>query len=200
MEIIGQKVTHKTFGIGTIINYYGKPQNINKYITVVFDSKSVELPYPSSFNRFLQAVDTEFAKIVAEALEKMNQTEINEETTVSSSLVTRPQTQNHKPISYCSINTFVFKKETGYNKSKRKFGFLVFDKSGRNIGVTFMNDDKRRTSFGQAEICFFDEYIGEFGEWRLISIDKERLSFEKLSKKLEEQGFYEVTIDPRKGS
>lgn len=200
MEIIGQKVSHKTLGIGTIINYHKMEQNNNNYITVAFDSKSIELPYPSSFKKYLQAVDLTFAKSVEEDLEKSVQNKINEQITVNASPITKHQTQKHKPISYCSINTFVFKKETGYNKSKCKHGFLAFDKSGRSVGVVFMNDDERKQSYGQAEICFFDEYIKEFGQWRLVSINKERISFKKLSKILDQQGDYEVTIDPRKGS
>ena len=62
------------------------------------------------------------------------------------------------------------------------------------------DDDKRKQSYGQAEICFFDEYVDEFGQWRLVSINKERVSFKELSKILDQQGDYELTIDPRKGS
>lgn len=47
---------------------------------------------------------------------------------------------------------------------------------------------------------FFDEYKGEFGEWRLIFIDKVRLSFERLESVLIQHESFEATIDPRKGS
>ena len=77
---------------------------------------------------------------------------------------------------------------------------MTFDKTGRHVGVTFMNDDKRKSSYGQAEICFYDEFKEEFGQWRLVAINKERLSFHKLTNILEENGSYEATIDPRKGS
>ena len=200
MEIIGQKVSHKIFGIGTITNYCSKEQNKNYYITVAFDKKAIELPYPSSFEKHLQAVDSVFAKSVEEDLEKSVKVIINDQTTLTPSPIAKGQTQKHKPISYCSINTFVFKKEVGCNKSKHKQGFLAADKSGRNVGVVFMNDDKRKQSYGQAEICFFDEYVDEFGQWRLVSINKERVSFKELSKILDQQGDYELTIDPRKGS
>ena len=200
MEIVGKKVSHKLFGIGTITRFRGKEQNSNKYIIVQFENKSVEFPYPTAFENHLQAVDPSFAKSVEEELEKSAQNKINEQIMVNASPIKKLQTQKHKPISYCSINTFVFKKELGYNKSKNKQGFLAFDKSGRCVGVVFMNDDERKPSYGQAEICFFDEYREDFGQWRLISINKERLSFERLSKILDQQGDYEVTIDPRKGS
>ena len=77
---------------------------------------------------------------------------------------------------------------------------MTYDKTGRNIGVTFMNDDKRRSSYGQAEICFYDEYKEDFGQWRLISIDKVRLSFERLKSILSQHESFETIVDPRKGS
>jgi hypothetical protein len=70
MEIIGQKVLHKTFGIGTITNYYGLPQNANKYITVDFDSKAVKLPYPSSFENHLTALDEDFSDFIKSEIMK----------------------------------------------------------------------------------------------------------------------------------
>ena len=108
------------------------------------------------------------------------------------------KTQNHKSTSYCPINTFVFKNVRGYNRGK--YGFETYDTYGRKVGIAFMHDDKRRVAFGQAEICFYEEYFDEFGEWRLISINKERLLFNRLSLILEEQGTFEASIDPRKGS
>ena len=200
MEIIGQKVSHRILGIGVITQYYGIPQNNNKYIVVDFESKPMELPYPSSFKSFLKAIDPEFAKMVAEGLEVLDNTIIKEREPVYSYKSKKSQLQKHKPISTCFKNTFIFKKEKGYNESKHKYGFLVADNFGKNVGIVFMNDDERRASYGQAEISFFDEYIEEYGQWRLISINKVRISFKELSRKLEEQDCYEVTIDPRKGS
>ncbi len=200
MELIGQKVIHTKFGVGTIIKCFGMPQNGNKYIQVDFGDKKMDLPYPSSFGKYLKAVDEGFAKTVADALEELGKSDVGEPTIADVAPIASSKTQKHKPVSYCSINTFIFKSETGYNKSKRKYGFLAVDKLGRSVGVVFMHDDKRRVAYGQAEICFFDEYIEEFGEWRLISINKERLSFKKLSELLANQDYYEITIDPRRGS
>ena len=200
MEIVGQKVLHKTLGIGVITQYYGMPQNNNKYIEVEFEGNSMKMPYPSSFEKILRAIDPEFDNTVTEALEELDNTTIKEGKPVPVSKGKKTQSQEHKPISFCSKNTFIFKKEKGYNKSKRKYGYLAADNSGKNVGVVFMNDDERRASYGQAEISFFDEYIEEYGQWRLISVNKVRVSFKELSKKLEERDYYEVTIDPRKGS
>ena len=63
-----------------------------------------------------------------------------------------------------------------------------------------MNDDERKPSYGQAEICFYDEYKEDFGQWRLISIGKIRLSFKRLKSILLQQGSFVTMIDPRKGS
>ena len=198
-EIVGQKVSHKTLGIGVIVDFYGKSQNDHKYIMVQFDNKNMELVYPSAFKKHLVALDMEFTKIIECELSNTSE----KETVI---IFSKPLThthlsqQEHKPLTYCGINTFVFKKEIGYNRIKNKTGFKTFDKAGRNVGVTFMNDDERRSSYGQAEICFYDEYREEFGEWRLIFIDKVRLSFERLKSTLLQHESFEATIDPRKGS
>ena len=199
MKIIGQKVSHNKLGDGIIVYYGGKPQNDSTYIKVEFKNKTIELVFPNCFEKYLIALDPEFAKIVERELSTINKKENVIE--FSKPLAhTHHFQQKHKPLTFCSINTFVFKKEIGYNKIKNKTGFLTFDKAGRNVGVTFMNDDERRSSYGQAEICFFDEYKGEFGEWRLIFIDKVRLSFERLESVLIQHESFEATIDPSKGS
>ena len=199
MEIIGRKVSHNKLGIGTIVWCGGMPQNDSTYIKVEFENKIIELVFPTCFENHLTALDDDFAKFIEHKLVKMSKKEVKPES-LKPLAQTHHSQQKHKPLTYCGINTFVFKKEIGYNRIKNKTGFKTFDKTGRNVGVTFMNDDKRRASYGQAEICFYDEYKEEFGEWRLISIDKVRLSFEKLSSTLLQHGSFEVTIDPRKGS
>ena len=199
VEIIGQKVSHKTLGIGVITDYYGISQNDHKYIMVQFDNKNMKLTYPSAFEKHLTALDPEFAKNVECELSNISNKQIVTDFP-KSSVQSRHSHQNHKPLTFCSINEFVFRKEIGYNKQKNKTGFMTFDKTGRHVGVTFMNDDKRKSSYGQAEICFYDEFKEEFGQWRLVAINKERLSFHKLTNILEENGSYEATIDPRKGS
>jgi hypothetical protein len=57
---------------------------------------------------------------------------------------------------------------------------------------------QREAAYGQAEICFFEEYEADFGVWRLVSINKERLLYKKLTEVLEDKGLYKITIDPRR--
>lgn len=200
MEVVGQIVSHIKFGLGTITWFGGKKENDNKYIIVKFDNTSMELSFPAAFEKYLKALDPDFAEMVNCELSKLHSIKSIENKSYSDTTISLSHKQKHKPLSYCAVDTFIFKKETGYNKSKGKRGFLTYDKSGNNVGVTFMHDDKRREAYGQAEICFYDKYISKFGEWRLIFINKERLSFNKLSKILERQDVFEATIDPRKGS
>lgn len=199
VKIVGQKVSHRTLGIGEITDYYGRSQNDNKYIMVHFDSKNIELTYPSAFEKHLIALDPEFAKTIERELSNTNEKDIAVDYP-KPSVQSHHSHQNHKPLTFCSINTFVFRSEIGYNKTKNKTGFMTFDNRGRNVGVTFMSDDKRKPSYGQAEICFYNEYKEELGEWRLIFIDKIRLPFEKLKSILLHSGSFEATIDPKKGS
>ena len=52
MEIVNQKVIHKTLGEGLITWFGGRSQNNNKYIRVEFAEKSIELQYPIAFKIF----------------------------------------------------------------------------------------------------------------------------------------------------
>ena len=199
MKFIGQKVIHKTLGQGEITWFGGKNQNDHKYIVVQFATKSMEFPYPVAFSKHLETLNSDFADLIKKDMAN-DMTYLIEKNSANSSSVKTHNHQNHKPISYSPFNTFIFTNKIGYNKAKNKTGFMTYDKTGRNIGVTFMNDDKRRSSYGQAEICFYDEYKEDFGQWRLISIDKVRLSFERLKSILSQHESFETIVDPRKGS
>ena len=200
MEFIGQKVMHKTLGQGEITWFGGKEQNDNKYIKVQFATKSIELQYPAAFKKHLTALNPEFIDVVKKDIVNEKPLLIDENISVNSSLIKTHSHQKHSSISYCRFNKFTFKNEIGYNKKKNKTGFRTFDEFGRDVGVTFMNDDERKPSYGQAEICFYDEYKEDFGQWRLISIGKIRLSFKRLKSILLQQGSFVTMIDPRKGS
>ena len=70
MDIVGQKVLHKTYGIGTIIWVGGRPQNNSIYIKVEFESKISELVFPDCFEKILTALDDDFAKTIEYELSK----------------------------------------------------------------------------------------------------------------------------------
>ena len=209
MEIVGQQVSHKTFGVGVIISYYGMEKNSNNYILVRFESKESKFPFPKAFEKTLSSVDAEFDAFVKEELSKISKRSenvLNDDTNIDNANIDtmggRKKTVNqvHRPISYCSKNTFTFLSEKRVNKKRKRSGFTTLDNEGRVVAVASMHIDERGPSYGQAELCFFDEYVPEFGEWRLVFINKERISFDKLTKLLEENGSCKLTIDPRKGS
>ena len=209
MEIVGQQVSHKTLGSGVIISYYGMEENGKNYILVRFESKEARFPFPKVFEKTLSSVDAEFDVFVKEELSKISKrsefvlhdtTNIDNAKSDTGGGRKKNVNQVHRPISYCSKNTFTFLLEKRFNKERNRSGFSTLDNEGRIVGVASMHTDKRGPAYGQAELCFFDEYVSEFGQWRLVSINKERLSFSKLIKLLEENGSCKLTIDPRKGS
>lgn len=79
----------------------------------------------------------------------------------------------------------------------RKNGFMTYDETGRKIGIVFMADDKRTYRYGNAEIMFFNEFENEFGEWRVIKINKHYLPFAKLEKVLQSQNEFTCITDER---
>ena len=125
---------------------------------------------------------------------------MQDKTPLCETAVKKNVNQVQSPISYCSKNTFTFLSEERFNKERNRSGFTTLDNEGRVVAVASMHTDKRGPAYEQAELCFFDEYVSEFGQWRLVSINKERLSFNKLIKLLEENDSCKLTIDPRKGS
>ncbi|MBE6532029.1 MAG: hypothetical protein E7676_00785 [Ruminococcaceae bacterium] len=133
-----------------------------------------------------------------ESLQKTAQPKV--EKSAFTGAIKKSQPQVHKTITYCSKNTFVFKNEKRFNKERKRHGFITLDNEGRIVAVAAMHEDKRGAAYGQAELCFYDEYNSEFGKWRLVAISKERLSFSKLTEILKANGSYKATIDPRKGS
>jgi hypothetical protein len=88
-----------------------------------------------------------------------------------------------------------------YNKVSptrfKQYGYLMFDEKNRNVGIVFMSDDKRRPSYGYAEILFFKDYEQEFDNWRQIKIDKIRLPYDCLESCLLNNGEYNNIIDSR---
>ena len=199
MDQIGQKVLHKTLGVGIITWIGEKNQNGAKYIKVEFESKTSEFPYPKGFESYLTDIYIEFQTIVNNELLQLKEEQESKTFAVQqNSIPTKtPQVQHHKPTIYCSINTFVFKNKIGFNRGV--YGYETYDKSGRKVGITYKHK-QRAVAFGQAEISFFEEYKDEFGEWRLVFIDGDRLPYEKLSKILEKNDTFEAEIAPRKGS
>ena len=201
MEIKGQKVLHSTYGEGVITWYGGDPANNNKYILVACAEKELKLPFPSAFKKHLVAIDKAFAEHVQNEINLQAvtvDTDTNQRTATISCF--KKNKQNHNPLTYCSKNTFTFVREEAGNKERNRYGFIIYDNENRFVAVAAMHTDKRGVAYGQAELCFFDRYASEFGQWRLVSIGKQRLSYARLTSILNEKGSFTATLDPRKGS
>lgn len=80
-------------------------------------------------------------------------------------------------------------------RAKVKRGYMVYDMTGRNIGIIFSADDKRLHSYENCEFLFFADLRNEFGIWRTIKINGAYLPFSELEKILELQSVYEFTAD-----
>jgi hypothetical protein len=205
MNALGQKVLHSAYGEGVIIAYDERTPGKDGYITVKFKEKSAKFPYPMCFERFLEAVDSEFKKAAESELAEYKEMLKERESKQKESYPTPNRAPERIPghISYCSINTFTFTNVREYNRLSRRnitvYGYVVYDYRGRKVGVTHMHT-QREVACGQAEICFFERYEAEFGVWRLVSIDGERLLYSKLENILRTEGNFTATIHPRKGS
>ena len=73
MEVKGEKVSHKTWGIGTIVT-----QTENR-VYITFDIGEKEFQYPTAFKQFLVFCNSEFQKIITEEIEKAEQIKLEQE-------------------------------------------------------------------------------------------------------------------------
>lgn len=113
MEIVGQKVLHKTLGCGVIVWYGGKEQNDKLYILVKYDNTDVEYPFPNVFEKHLKAMDPDFEAMIANELSKTaTKKQENPEPTAKNKGSAPPKThepQTHKkPLTYgkpCGTNS-----------------------------------------------------------------------------------------------
>ena len=48
MNLINEKIKHKTFGVGTVV------AQDESYITIEFQAKTSKFPYPSAFEKFIK--------------------------------------------------------------------------------------------------------------------------------------------------
>ena len=58
MNLINEKIKHKAFGIGTVV------ECDSSYITIKFPSKTSKFPYPAAFEKFITPVDPAIADAI----------------------------------------------------------------------------------------------------------------------------------------
>lgn len=138
MKIIGQKVEHKTMGVGVITSYSGKEQNNNKYIMVEFATKKIEFPFPSAFQKHLSALDTEFDIAIKDELSAISQEKKKSSADVKEIFI---------PKLYSSKNTIT--------KPKSKELLTLGNECGTNSKVVYLNccqwfgwDKNQKNNFG----------------------------------------------------
>ena len=76
-----------------------------------------------------------------------------------------------------------------------KHGYIVYDMSGRNIGIVFFSDDERTKRYGNSEFLFLASLKAEYGIWRTIKRNGEYFWFSQLEKILEKQQEFVFTAD-----
>jgi hypothetical protein len=177
-DLIGAKVKHKIFGIGTITSI-DEP-----YILVEFAAGEKKFLYPNAFESFITAEDPYIQCIIEEI--------IGEDT-----FPPDPQPPIGPQIPIGSKDTFIFKgKEITY---KGTSGYVVCDLSDLEVGVVWKYERNRGDlAEEQAEIRFFDEFKSKYNTWRRIFINHQRLSFIELEDKIKAHGSVTLKIDPQR--
>lgn len=71
MEILKQKVLHKTFGEGVVTEIGTKNQKGCKYISVQFAERNVEFQYPQAFKKFLKILNPGFESMINDEIKNL---------------------------------------------------------------------------------------------------------------------------------
>ena len=135
MNLIGQKVSHKAFGEGTVTNHSGN------YLTIEFKVGEKKFSYPNAFENFLNSIDPSIDAAIKLVIEEKKIAEIEaaestklEKIKVASTFETIDINQ-YKNVERGNRNYFfVFQNKT-YDAEKRG-GYLWAPKSlkdGRNV-------------------------------------------------------------------
>lgn len=92
-----------------------------------------------------------------------------------------PQLNKSKSNAYFN-EYFTFK--SGNYDYGGKHGFKAYNSKGEHVGIVFMTDDKRVTSYGYCELHFFPQYYNNYGEWHRIISHGNRISWSFLCEQL----------------
>lgn len=206
MEIIGQKVLHKTLGYGEIISYGGKQQNNKKYISVIFNNKEVEFPFPDTFDKYLKAVDVKFSEFISNEISKLHRCIPNDTPVYNPPVNPKPIRNNRTPrteLSFgniCGTNSRTFYLECcsdfGWEKNQSDkfgtFGALLYAKGATPEGYSpwfLSHHDLTQTTGGSWSNIIEEDVIYE--KWHVF---KPGLFDDKTSRvvfiKLEKQYYF----------
>jgi len=135
MNLVGQKVSHKAFGEGTVTNHSGN------YLTVDFKVGEKKFPYPDAFENFLNAIDLSIDAAIKKIIDENNHSKSiaegpkNNNMTNETLTIERIDIDQYKNSERGTRNYFfVFQNKT-YDAEERG-GYLWAPKSlkdGRNV-------------------------------------------------------------------
>ena len=93
----------------------------------------------------------------------------------------------------CYSEEFTFTKEKNYYRGKN--GFEAYNAKGENVGLVYMCDSMKTSSYGHCELCIYPAYHNRYGEWHIIYSNGGRIKWERLCEILEKKPQYKVFID-----
>ena len=95
--------------------------------------------------------------------------------------------------------TAYFQEEFTFTSQKARYrgksGFQAYNSKKENVGLIFMCDDSRTPAYKHCELCIYDIYQNQYGEWHRIQSHGGRIEWDKLCQILKEKAEYKVFID-----
>jgi len=88
---------------------------------------------------------------------------------------------------------FIFTSEKAFYRGKS--GFQAYNSKQEKVGLVFMCDDPRTPAYEHCELCIYDRYQNQYGEWHRIQSHGGRIKWSKLCEILKQKTKHKVFID-----
>lgn len=199
-DILGKRVSHKSFGLGMVVDISNASKPEEKYLTVKFEGGSKKLAYPMVFmTKAMTLCDATLRERMEKCLEvpralpqaSQQGDVIKSICTGNCSTCTRDSCIEDKNYKYDSIetkNSLISKGET-----KMKTGDIVYAKTHADfLNATFGTDYKQWMkcvwNYNENTIVWMVRFNRETGGWRNSFVSSSRIKEENLEHALEWNG------------
>ncbi len=80
-------------------------------------------------------------------------------------------------------------------RCRDKIGYRAYNSENENVGIVFMTDDKRLSSYGDCELSFYPKYENRYGKYHRFTINGGKLKWDVLCARLRKNSKYKCHID-----
>ena len=76
-----------------------------------------------------------------------------------------------------------------------KRGFQAINSKGQEVGIVFMCDDKRIANYGNCELCIYEKFFNQYGQWHRFTVNGQKIKWNDLVQRLNLEGGISLFIE-----